>query len=202
MKDWIYSSICATSRQVCPEICPCTIVTAYSKTSNHKEKNIMGFIQILPPPSSTTWARSKEGCKDLSQPWLTHWVLRGDSSPAAIQVHCVGTCSWQGSTTPCGVVLWLLREWHVHSLPHPTCLAQPIPLLVLPSFHLSWGCFTLPSQRAFCCQSWQDWLEGYSSAGAFPGPWAWAKTGLTLHRVETNPTSTDLSSDLCAGGNT
>lgn len=129
-------------------------------------------------------------------------VLGGDSSPAAIHVHCVGTHSCLGRATTWEVGLWLLRDWHIRSLPHLTCLAQPIPLLVLPSFHLSWGCFTPLSQRAFCCQAWQDWLQGYSSAGTLPGPWVWAKMGLTLHRLETNPTPTYLSSDFHEGDDT
>lgn len=67
MKDWIYSSMCASSRQVCPEKkYPCEIFTVYSKTSSHKEKTLTGIIHILPPVSCTTWTRSKWVNRDSS----------------------------------------------------------------------------------------------------------------------------------------
>lgn len=72
------------------------------------------------------------------------------------------------------------------------------------SFHLSWGCFTPPSQRPFCCQSWQDWqrVHRYGSAWTCPGPWIWAKLGLPVHMAETHPISISLALDLHAGDDT
>jgi len=70
---------------------------------------------------------SKEDYKGLSQLWLIRWVWRGDSPPAAIHVYCAGTHCCLGRATAWGVILWLLREWCIDVMPHPTRLALPTP---------------------------------------------------------------------------
>lgn len=169
--------------------CPCEIFTVYSKTSSHKEKILVGFIHILPAISSTTWARRT----------VKTWVNRDSSAGSWKGIHpqqqsmyivWAHAPAWEGQPhgeLSCGCSG---NDTFITASPDLLCSANSLasPSLFPPLLRL----VHTPSQRAFCCQSWQDWLEGYTSAGTFPGPWVWAKMGLTLHRVETNPTCTYL----------
>lgn len=136
--------------------CPCAVFTVYSKTSNHTEKIQTVFIFCLLCP-----ALLERGGLWRPESSLTHLLgpERGftpSSNPHTLCRHTLlpgkGNHLWSCHVVTEGMTCWFTPSPDLRG--SANSLASPFL-----SFHLSWGCFALPSQRAFCCQPWQDWQE-------------------------------------------